>query len=242
MYKVVLVEDEKWVRTALRKMIEKVDLPFEVIEEFSNGVEALQWLKTHQVDLILSDIRMPVMNGLELLKQLKDSQVQADVILVTGHDDFNYAQTALRQRAFDYLLKPVEAEHLKSTLENWLTTLKKEEPEHSWEELSPVEKVLSFLESKPGTDLALTDAAAMVHLNSSYFCKLFKQQTGVNYRDYITESRIREAVRMLEHTSLRISEIADRLGYAELAYFSNMFKKMTGQAPSEFRKQVNQVK
>jgi YesN/AraC family two-component response regulator len=85
-------------------------------------------------------------------------------------------------------------------------------------------------------DMTLTETASMVHLNPSYFSKLFKQQTQVNFTDYLTKVRMKEASGLLGKTSLRISEVAERLGYADLAYFSNTFKKTMGSTPSDYRK------
>ncbi|XEC94431.1 response regulator [Paenibacillus tarimensis] len=223
-------------------MIGKAGLPFEVVHEAENGIEAMDWLRGQQADLILSDIRMPVMDGLALLREIKSKSCEADVVFVSGHDDFAYAQQALRYGAFDFLLKPVEAENLAECFQLWMDqyesrNMASDIPEKDEGGLSPVEQVIRYLDANPGADLTLSGAAAMVHLNSSYFCKLFKQMTNVNFRDYVIRSRMKEAVRLLENTSLRISEIAERVGYTELAYFSNTFKKATGQTPREYRKQ-----
>lgn len=242
MHSILLVEDERWVRTALRKTIEKTGLAFRVIHEITNGVEAVDWLNDHAVDLMLTDIRMPVMDGLALMEEIRRRKIGTDVVIVSGHDDFAYAQRAIRSGAFDYMLKPVEAENMKVCLQKWLNHRNQEvivQPEDNFvdlKELSSVEQVIRRIDSMPVPDMTLTEAAAMVHLNPSYFCKLFKQQTHVNFTDYVTKVRMKEATRLLEKTSLRISEIAERLGYADLAYFSNTFKKTMGSTPSDYRK------
>lgn len=241
MNRILLVEDEKWVRASIRKIVEKAGMPFQVVHETSNGIEAADWLREHEVELILSDIRMPAMDGIALLKEVKQKKPDTELILISGHDDFTYAQQGLKYGAFDYLLKPVETEHLAECFKRWQEKCEQrdcpplEENTPKWEELSPVEQVVQYMQAHPGCDLTLSQAAEMVHLNSSYFCKLFKQQTGINFRDYAIQLRMKEAVRLLENTSLRVSEIAERVGYHELAYFSNTFKKLTGQTPRTYR-------
>ncbi|MCI3921113.1 response regulator [Paenibacillus sp. TRM 82003] len=243
MYDILLVDDERWVRTALRKVIEKVQLPFRVAHEATNGVEAVDWMASNRADIVLTDIRMPVMDGLALLSELKRKGAAADVIIVSGHDDFSYAQQALRGGAYDYILKPVETDDLAKCLGGWLDARRSAGSRHPdrkdvpVDELSPVEQVLRHVEDNFGVEFTLSQAAELVHLNPSYFCKLFKQQQGVTFTDYVTEVRMKEAVRLLERTSLRVTEIAARLGYADPAYFSNTFKKVVGMPPSEVRKQ-----
>ncbi|MEX1029910.1 MAG: response regulator [Paenibacillaceae bacterium] len=242
MFDILLVEDERWVRTALRKTIERTELPFRVIHETTNGVEALDWLNDHTASIVLTDIRMPVMDGLALMEEIRRRNNETAVVIISGHDDFTYAQRAVQLGASDYLLKPVEVDNMKGCLQLWLNLQEKElrmktdELSVDLKEISPIEQVTRHIESMLIPDMSLTEAAAMVHLNPSYFCKLFKQQTHVNFTDYLTKVRMKEATRLLEKTSLRISEIAERLGYADLAYFSNTFKKTMGTTPSDFRK------
>ncbi|MFM9277535.1 response regulator transcription factor [Paenibacillus jiagnxiensis] len=244
-YRILLVEDEKWVRTALRKVIEKISLPFTVIHESPNGMEAWEWLEHSHADIVLTDIRMPVMDGLTLLKQIRNEGKPADIIIVSGHDEFAYAQQAVRLGAFDYFLKPVEAEEMTECFRSWLqrqktaASVSKVQQTGKQHPRTPVEQVIHYIESNQRFDLMLAEAAALAHLNPSYFCKLFKQQKGVTFTDYMTSVRMREAARLLEHTALRITEIADRLGFADAAYFSNTFKKEAGTSPSEYRKRLH---
>lgn len=226
---------------------QQANLPLQVLHEASNGIEAWDWLAAHEADLVLTDIRMPVMDGLTLLQEMKRSRHPADVMIVSGHDDFAYAQQALRLGARDYLLKPVETDEVIRRIGPWIEERERSasaangaaraDPAVRWEELSPVEQVLHHIHAKRSFRLTLAEAAAMVHLNPSYFSKLFRKRTSATFTDYMTTVRIREAARLLERTSLRVAEIAERLGFADVAYFSNTFKKTTGQTPSEYRKE-----
>lgn len=246
MYTILLVDDEKWVRTALLHTIVKTGLSFKVIGECSNGLEALDFLKEQSVDLVMTDVRMSVMDGLSFVSALADGGHQSDCIMVSGYDDFKYVQHGLRSGIFDYLLKPVELEELKECLENWVThhqekskrstnsLVKESDPS----ELSTVERVIHYIKSKVPGEVTLTEAANYVNLNPSYLSKLFKDKTEQNFVDFVLEMRMNEAMRLLVSTSLRVSEIADRLGYSDIAYFSNMFKRKIGVTPSKYRKRV----
>lgn len=238
---ILIVDDERWVRSALKWTVEQTGLPVRVVGQCANGLEALDWLKTNQADLVLADITMPVMNGLALLEQLRLGGNEQDVIFITVNEDFGCVQQALRAGAIDYLLKPVEEEQLSACLQKWLSRKAKaakarEAPPAPAGQLSPVEQVLKYIESLPSGQVTLAEAAKHVHMNPSYLSQLFKQQTGTNFIDYVTRLRLKEAKRLLSSTTLRISEIAERLGYSDLAYFTNIFKKICQVTPSEYRK------
>ncbi|MBS4212328.1 MULTISPECIES: response regulator transcription factor [Neobacillus] len=245
MYTILLVDDEKWVRTALRHTIAKAELPFEVIGECTNGLEALDFLKEKPADLVMTDVRMAVMDGLAFVTALANGESRTDCIMISGYDDFKYVQHALRSGVFDYLLKPVELEELKECLDKWVKHRQESEEaaaapqkEADPSELSTVEKVIQYVKSKVPGEVTLSEAANYVHLNPSYLSKLFKDKTEQNFVDFVLEIRMNEAKKLLERTSLRISEIADRLGYSDITYFSNLFKRKTGVTPSEYRKRV----
>ncbi|MBP1963252.1 response regulator transcription factor [Paenibacillus aceris] len=242
MYTIMLVEDERWVRTAFKRTVERTGLPFTVIHESSNGLDALDWLKDNQVDLIMADIRMPVMDGLTFIDQLHEGGQRQSVIIVSGHDDFSYVQRCLRAGVFDYLLKPVEVEEMKNCLMKWMkekdSSLEPNEglkPEDKIG-MSAIEKVIELIKVSQPKNISLTEAAAAVKLNPSYLSQLFKQRMNQTFLDFSLRLRMDEAEWLLVHTSLRVWEIAQRLGYTDLSYFGNTFKKIKGKTPLEFRK------
>lgn len=247
MKKILLVDDERWVRTALKWTINKLHLPIHVIHECGNGLDALDWIKHHDVDLVLTDIRMPIMDGLSFVKELESLKEKPDVIVISVHDEFQFVQKALRSGVFDYLLKPIEDDDLRVCLEKWLDKRKNEikniDPSLDIEDLpsSTIDRVLAYIERTPLSQITLKDVANNVHMNPSYLSQLFKQQLNKKFVDYITELRIEEGKRLLVTTSLRMSEIAERVGYSDLAYFSNNFKKIAGCSPSDFRKSEAQL-
>ncbi|RFB12056.1 response regulator [Bacillus sp. HNG] len=238
---ILLVDDERWVRKALIWTINQLNLPLKVVHECSNGLEALDWVKENQVDLILTDIRMPIMDGIQFVKELNNLNHTMDVVVISVHDEFQFVQQAIRSGVFDYLLKPIDEEELRACLEKWLeksSNSESKEKDGTEENLpaSTIEKVLEYISKTPINQLNLKDAANHVHMNPSYLSQLFKQQLNKKFVDYVTEIKIQEGKKLLVNTTLRMSEIADRLGYADVAYFSNNFKKITGLSPSDYRK------
>jgi YesN/AraC family two-component response regulator len=242
MKKVLLVDDERWVRTALKWTINKLNLPLQVVHECQNGLEALDWIKMNEVDLILTDIRMPVMDGLALVKELSTLNGAYEVIVISVHDEFQFVQQSMRSGVTDYLLKPIEENEIKVCLEKWLikkgnegNTSKQMLAEKENLPLSTIDRILDYIEKTPLDQITLKEAAETIHINPSYLSQLFKQQLNKKFVDYITELRIEESKRLLQNTTLRMSEIAERVGYSDLAYFSNNFKRIVGSSPSEYR-------
>lgn len=239
-YKVLLVEDERWVRLVLREVVKETELPFRIVHECGNGLEALDWLKENDVHLVLADVKMPVMDGLSFVEQVGALPGKPSIVFVSGHDDFHAARQALRWGVVDYLLKPVEAEEMAAVLRRWMAERDKKAapapPPAPAEEASMIDRVLQLIRAAPVHSLSLTDIAAKVHMNPSYLSQYFKQHTGTNFIDYIVGLRMEEARRLVACTTLRVSEIAERLGYNDTAYFSNAFKKATGQSPLDYRK------
>ncbi len=114
---ILIAEDEKFIRKGLVTMVRRSGVPVETILEARDGEEALELLRQNQVDLLITDIRMPKMDGIALVSQLGALDHQPMVLVISGYDDFSYAVEMLRSGAFDYLLKPVERERLFEALE-----------------------------------------------------------------------------------------------------------------------------
>ncbi|MDQ0886313.1 two-component system response regulator YesN [Paenibacillus sp. V4I9] len=116
MYSVLIVDDEPWVANGLKALIDWENLGYTVIGEAHDGVQAMAAIEEKEPDVVISDIRMPGFNGIQLLERIRLQGLQTKVILISGYAEFEYAQKALRLGAFDYLLKPVDRNKLTETL------------------------------------------------------------------------------------------------------------------------------
>ena len=115
--KVLLVDDEPYILQGLRVLVDWEEEGFKITGMAANGQEALKFLKNNKVDLILADIKMPIMNGLELLARIRNDDISdAYFIILSGYADFLFAQEAIRYDCTDYILKPVSKEQLIDTL------------------------------------------------------------------------------------------------------------------------------
>ncbi|MGN0991488.1 MAG: response regulator [Candidatus Ventricola sp.] len=114
---VLIAEDEKFIRLGLKTMVQRSGIPVAQILEARDGEEALELLRLHSVDLLITDIRMPKMDGIQLVEQLRTLPHCPMVLAVSGYEDFNYAVAMLRNGVSDYLLKPVERQKLCAVLQ-----------------------------------------------------------------------------------------------------------------------------
>lgn len=239
----MIVDDEYMLRNNMVRKIEQLQMGFVVTTEASNGQEALELLAKNDIQLVISDIRMPGTDGLSLCKIIHNQFPGVLTILLTGYADFEYSREALRYGVSDYLLKPVEMEDLRNSFYHILPVLEKEyeldnnssNTLNSTDDL--VEYMLSYLREHYMEDIDMGELAHKFGVTSSYLSQQFRKKTGDSPIRYLTEIRINEAKRLLIQTQASISEIGIKVGYPDQFYFSKTFRKLEGKSPHAFRKE-----
>ncbi len=245
MYKVFLADDEIWVTVGLRKLIERSGLPFGVIGEANDGVTAWEEIQKKAPDVLFVDIRMPGMDGLELLQKICDTKKNINVVIVSGYAEFEYAREAVRMRAVDYLLKPVEQETMNQVLQKIYVSLT--ENHDITEESSGVERAREVPKSVLDTiireiqefyteDISLTEFSSRYGISRGHLSSLLKERLGLPFSEYLSAKRIQKAKELLADEKLSLNAIADAVGYHDYFYFIKVFKKITGISPSAYRK------
>jgi len=236
MYSVYIADDEMWVIVGLKKRIEKTGLPFQVIGEANNGVMALEEIEKKKPDILFTDIRMPGYSGLELLELLRKKELQTKVIL---YAEFEYAQSAIRNGAYDYLLKPIDQEKLQIVLERILGDgAGILENEQELVAPSTIRKIMDEIKEHYTENITLTGLAEKYAISVSYLSELLKEHLQLSFSEYISSKRIQKAKELLADESLSIEQIAEQTGYNDYFYFTKVFKKNTGISPSKYRKNL----
>ena len=115
-YKIMLVDDEEEVRTSIIRKIDWQDAGFEVIGDAENGKEALEKIEQNEPDVVLTDIRMPYMDGLEMAENIRQRYPSIKIVIFSGFDEFEYAKKAIKLNVIEYILKPVNVEELTAIL------------------------------------------------------------------------------------------------------------------------------
>ena len=266
--RVLLADDEVIIRNLIKQLLAPLQPPVEIVAEATNGKEAIELCKRYRPDVVITDIRMPKMGGLELLEQLRSENPTLPIILISAYDDFDYAKKALKNGAFDYLLKPIDEDELyravdrarkqslsmkkqQRKLVKMETELRKLQEELSGEdELSEgglvcqmdgktaIKRAVYYIREQYASDLTLADVAQKVYLNPTYFSELFKKETGKGFSEYINGLRIEKAKKLLTVKTLKISEVAQMVGYRDTGYFAKQFYRYAQVSPNDYRKQV----
>jgi two-component system response regulator YesN len=259
---VIIVDDEEMIRFLIKQKIKSLNLGIEVVGEATDGQEGIILFQKLKPLIIISDIKMPSRNGLEMLTQIRKDSSDVIIIILSAYTEFNFAKEAISVGAFDYLLKPIEEEALGKTLYNASNKLK--ELHRSQIKLFKLEKEISKLKTdlfkqnsvgkfiNPSSsdfiddaikyidenfhyDISLQNIAKREYVCPTYMSEQFKKRTGENFSKYITNLRIENAKLLLKKPELKITEISDLLGYHDCSYFIRVFKSVTNKTPNEFR-------
>lgn len=238
MYKVLLVDDEPWVLRGIRGFFNTMEEEYSVIGEAENGRDALELAKRECPDIVISDIRMPDMDGLAFVEALRENNIRARVIMLSGYAEFEYARRALCLGVDNYLLKPLDRRELRDALERIKTGIEKEKQAKQEEEseYSEISAIMADIDSSYTEDFTLNDLAEKYSLSTSHLSGVIKQETGKTFTEHVAERRIRKAEQYLRNERYSVAEVGRMVGYHDYYYFTKWFKKLTGMTPSKYRR------
>ncbi|MBT2290404.1 response regulator [Paenibacillus albidus] len=263
MWKVLLVEDEVFVRESVREIIAWEELGFSVSGEAGNGAEALEMIRNDAPDLVITDIIMPQMDGVELLRKTREEGYASRFVMLTCMSDFEYVRQAMEYGASNYILKlSMSVNSLRETLRKISQELLKDHDTHKNNstaavagsgmdetndmKLAPllpeevtshpeIQKILQYIHAHYPQDITVKSMSQYVMMGENYVSTLFKKKTGQTLIHYLHQIRINQAIQHLTQSDLPVYEIGNRVGFVNDNYFIKIFKRLTGQTPSQFR-------
>ena len=243
MYKIAIADDDMDVPTSLGNYFPWAENGFEVVAKLFDGRQTLDFLDHHEVDVLISDICMPVMSGIDLARELRQRGRKVQIVLLSAYKDFQYAQAAMSYGVRHYLVKPATYSEILDVLEKVKEELRREERPQlqapmrvSAFNAKVVSQIKAYVDQHFDT-ATLTSVAQLVHMNTSYLSRFFKENAGENLSAYLTRVRMDNAIRMLQDvTEKNIYEIGEKLGYANSKSFTKAFKAYYGITPQEYRK------
>lgn len=241
MYQVLIVDNEPISKITLRSMVDWEALGYQICAVSASSEEALEMAKHFYPDLMICELKMPVMDGFSLMQEMKRLEIPCEFLILSNCENINYMKTALRLGAVDYLLKydlnPEELtrqlEHIRAILEQRAQrkSLSTESPTYSPE----VAKAISYIEEHYHHKLALPSISRHVGLSLGYLCQVFKKETGLSINAYINQLRMVKAGELLMDSNNYIKEVAAAVGIEDQLYFSRLFKRYYGVTPSKYR-------
>ena len=221
----------------------------EVVGEAANGIEGLEAAETLRPDLVISDIRMPKMDGIEMAEKIIEKSPKTKVIFLTAYNEFEYARQAIRIGVSDYLVKPFQDGELEGSIQRLLhlhpnalaSNAELEEqliPLKTKEEVSNryVQTAIEYIENNyVDSGFSITKLAESMSVSEGHISRLFKSETDHSINNYLTRYRIKKAMDYLKDVNVKVYEVAEKVGYSDIAYFSNTFKKLVGKNPSDYQ-------
>lgn len=260
MINLLIADDETAIRQGLLSL-EWNEIGVRVAGAAKDGIEAWEIIQSEMIDILLLDIRMPGMNGMELLRLMAENGFEVKVILLSGHGEFEYAREAISFGVFEYLLKPTDPDEIFTCVGLAIEELKKERKKNermlklemevanqrlvqnsgnysisdSDEGKDVIEDILEYIFNHYQEDISLSTLAEKINFTTIYLSRIIKKETGYSFLKVLTSLRMFHAVNLLKTTGYKINEISDRIGIKDQRYFSQVFKKTYGVTPNEFR-------
>lgn len=233
--KVLIVDDEYLIRQLIKNSISWDRLHMCIIGEAEDGEQALELSKKLKPEIIIMDINIPFINGIEVSRIILENDPNVRIIILTGYDDFKYAKEAVNIGIFNYVLKPIDEEELEKVLE-------KAKEDYTYinnnksTTIDIVKKAKKYIENNYSDfKLSLEEIAEEIFVNPSYLSKIFKKELGYSVVEFLTEIRLKKAKDMIDnHKELKLMDIAQKVGYNDQYYFSKCFKKQFGVTPIKY--------
>lgn len=255
--RLLIADDEAVIRQGLLSLDWK-SIGMEEVYAVSNGEEARELLLSEPVDIVIFDIRMPGMTGLELSEMIRERSMDTAVVLLTGFSEFDYAVKAIRSGVYEYLLKPINPRELFDTITDVKLRLEQERykrdlvrehesREGKYDTVSQVRNyflkvskstrnILSDLAEEFCHPISLSGLAQRYHFTSSYMSKKIRQETGYSFIDILNAVRLMNAASFLQ-AGEKVNAACEKAGFNDQRYFSQIFRKVFGCSPSEYKKE-----
>lgn len=250
----MIADDERTFREAVSSLVDWKSLNIEVVALCKNGIEAYDAIVEYHPDIVLADIQMPGMSGLDVVARTKELDIMVEFILLTGHESFEYAHQAISEKVLHYLLKPSSEEEIVNAVKEASASLyvrrKVEQlPPEPGEEVpftdgysDYVRKTLKYVEKNyMDADLTLKSISENVlYMNPDYVSRQFMLQTGQRFIEYLSDFRVKKAKWILANGGkTNMATVAEKVGYGNNPkYFTHLFRKATGMAPREYAVKV----
>jgi two-component system response regulator YesN len=249
MYNVVICEDEDIIRKGLMFSFDFHSLDLVVVADFDNPVSCLDYLNNHKVDIIITDIKMPLMSGLEMIGRIENKK-NYEFIILSGYSDFEYAKKAITYGVTEYLVKPLDHELLKISLKKAISNLNDKQlidnAKFQAKNLSKVYKdinsedqllqeIIKFIKDNYMNKITLNDVANELNYSVSSIKNKLKQN-DITFNTTLNSFRIYKAINLISLDKYPIYQIAEMVGFNDYKYFCSKFKNYTGYSVTELIK------
>ena len=246
MFNIAVFDDNPLVLKSITSTINWSELGCVIAGTAENGSDAFNLLNEIKIDIVISDIKMPGIDGLALAQKVSQMGLHTKIILITGYHEFELARQAVRLGVFDLLTKPLSNDAIRSSVVRAMDALHKElsgtdeqQPFRAPDNASSlVRHTIAFLNQHYAQDITLEIVAAHFQVSPNHLSRIMKKETGSGFVEILTKIRLAEAVKLLEKPDAKVYMVAEQVGYRDYAYFYQVFKKYYNVSPQKYRNKL----
>lgn len=244
--RILIAEDEQRARRGLKSLITSMSQNYQVVAEASDGKQALEMIQIIKPDVVFTDLRMPYMDGIALIKAAQAAEIHSKYVIVSAYEEFEVARQAISLGVVDYLVKPITYDEVKELMERleagrYFGT--KEEGtalllKEKYPDAHPlVRKALSFIETGYSSKISQKELAENLGVSKEYLCYLFNRDVGEPFAKFVKNYRIEMAKRLLDAGGMAKEEIPYSVGFSDPKYFNKVFREVAGLSVAEYLKE-----
>ncbi|MDE6167460.1 MAG: AraC family transcriptional regulator [Acetatifactor sp.] len=256
--RLLIVDDEYFAIQGIMDGVNWEVLQFDEILQAGSYGQAVELLERQPVEILLCDIEMPDESGLELIEWVNGQYPDTECIILSCHDEFDFARQAVRLKCLDYILKPVRYEFLTEVLGKAMETVEKKHRQSALEDygklyvesiaqsrkkdsIDVVDTVVDYINQHLSEELSVRSLANMAYVSPDHLTRSFKKRFSMTVSDYILQRRMTLAGELLRDNKLTITMVSDCVGFGNYSYFTEQFKKYYGMTPREYQNSVRKT-
>ena len=235
--KIIIIDDEPKIRKGLEKIL-NMHPGWTVLDTFTEGESATGFLRENPVDVVITDIHMPGMTGLDMIARIREFNKKVSFVILSGYGRFEYAQRAIDLGVKKFLMKPTSPEEVTQVLEQIESELIDRSPAALVQKPTNnllITRAIEYIDLNYRKKFTLTDMANALYISPNYLSDLFKKHTGMKFSDYLLEVRMEKSREYLMDVQYKVGDISALVGFSDARYFSSTFRKRYGMSPLEFR-------
>lgn len=254
MISVIIVEDEEMIRQGLVSTINWLEMDSVVVADAKDGEEGLEKIMKYNPDVVISDIRMPKLNGLDMIEKAKSLGLNFESIMLTSYSDFEYAKKSIDLKVQDYILKPISEDKLKEVMavvkekcygekysqklnevaKHLISVMDIEEYFNDAMGNKHVTYALEQVKLRFKEKISIEAIADELCISASYLSRTFKKSVSMNFLEFLNRYRVTCAIELLSIGKYKVYEVSEQVGYSNYKHFFEIFKKYTNKSPSDF--------
>ena len=242
--KILIAEDEQRAREGLSKLLGTLSGDYELIGQAANGQVALDMILRLKPDVVFTDIKMPILDGLALIQAVRDRHLPTEFVVISAYADFELARQSISLGVAEYVLKPVTREDIERTLHRLQQRIsggtgylvqQTQSLRQKYPEAHPlILRTLDVVQNCYAGKINQRELAEGLGISPEYFSYLFSKNIGETFSSFLRTYRIQQALELYRDGSCDRKDVPYAVGFSDAKYFNQVFRKVIGKSPTEY--------